>query len=213
VTRLFEVVNVEQGSEEWFQVRAGRVTGGEAAAVMAGKDTATRKDYRLKLAVERMTGKPEIDDYSNRYMRHGQETEPMARLAVEMRMKVLVRETGFLRHTSLLIGASLDGDIDDFAKTIEIKCPKPTTHVDYLQAGRLPAVYRWQVVHGLLVSGAQSCIFASYCPGLPDGLQLFCIEVHAKDLPLEEYETALKAFLKEVDDTHEQLLRLRKKHE
>lgn len=99
-----------------------------------------------------------------------------------------------------MTGVSLDGHSASFDALLELKCPKSTTHMGYLQAGKLPAAYRWQVVHGVYVSGAERVIFASYDDRMPEGLQLFTIEVAAKDLPLEEYSVALDKFLISVDE-------------
>lgn len=208
----FEVIEVAQGTPEWFAMRAGLVTGSNASAVMAGDTTAARADYRLRLAVERLTGTPQTDDFTNKHMQHGQEMEPMARLAVEMRHRIVVRQTGFLRSLVQPIGVSLDGDWQDFRYILELKCPKPTTHIGYMQAGKVPAVYRWQFTHGLYVTGAEGGIFASYDERLPEGLELFSLEVRAQDMPLEEYEKGLQRFLAEVDAEHEKLINLRKKN-
>jgi len=62
------VHDVEQGSEEWFKVRAGMPTASEFATVMAsgrgGGDSKTRRTYMLKLAGEILTGEPK-ENYSN----------------------------------------------------------------------------------------------------------------------------------------------------
>lgn len=209
--RPIEIINIEQGTDEWLAARAGRVTGSNASAVMAGEKTAARRDYILQLAVERLTGAPQLDDYTNKHIKHGSETEPLARIAVEDEYGITVRETGFIKHLELPIGVSLDGDWGDLKWILELKCPKSATHIDYMEANRLPAVYRWQVVHGLYVTGAEGAIFASYDPRVPEGLELFSLKVKAQDLPLEEYDLALRAFLKEVDEKYESLTNLQKK--
>jgi len=107
-----------------------------------------------------------------------------------------------------MIGTSLDGDVDDFAAIVEIKCPKSTTHVGYLDAGKLPAAYQPQIMHSLFVTGAKDAIFCSFDNRLPTGLELFVVDVKASDLPLEEYETALHKFLKEVADLEFKLLEM-----
>jgi hypothetical protein len=176
----------------------------------SGGEPAGKKDYRLKLAVERVTGRPQLDDFSNRHTRRGTEMEPIARIKVEQEHGLLFRETGFLSHKHKMIGVSLDGDADDFDTILELKNPKSTTHLQYLQANKLPAAYRWQMVHGMYVSGARYGIFASYDDRMPDGLQLFTVEVAAKDLPIEEYEKSLDAFLLSVDAMHNKLINLQK---
>lgn len=210
MTRNFEIIEVDQGTDEWFAARAGLLTGSIASAVYAAPTTAARADAKLQMAVERITGAAQIDGFTNKHIERGHDMEPMCRIAVEAAHKVVLLETGFLRHKTLPIGCSLDGHVNDFQKLAELKCPKSTTHVKYLQGGKLPAEYRWQVIHNLYVTGAQSCIFASYDDRVPEGLELFSIEVFAKDLPMEEYERDMKAFLAEVDALQAQLLEMQK---
>lgn len=208
----FDVLDLVQGSPEWLAARAGLVTGSCASAVTMGKDTAGRRDYILQLAIERIKGEAEIDDYQNRYMKHGKEVEPMARIAIEEARNVVIHETGFLRHKTLAIGASLDGHLGDYITTVEIKCPKSTTHVKYMQAGNIPSEYRVQVMHGLYITQAKTVLFASYDDRMPQGLELFSVEVPASAMPIELYEKALLAFLTEVEDMQGKLLEMRKRH-
>lgn len=213
MNRLFEIVDCEQGSDEWLLARAGRVTGSCADIVMmkplpSGGEAAGKKDYRLKLAVERITGKPQFDDFTSKHMRRGSEMEPLARVLVEQRHGVVFRETGFLRHKHKMIGVSLDGDAGDFSVITELKCPKSTTHLQYLQANKLPSAYRWQVIHGMYITGAKRCIFASFDDRMPEGLQLFTLEVDAKDLPVKEYSEELDGFLTSVSALERKLLQL-----
>lgn len=201
----FTVINAPQRSPEWFAARAGRVTGSCAKAVLMGDKTAGRADYRMQLAVERITGQPEISDYTNAAMQRGIEMEPLARLALEGQYGLMVRETGFCAHKDLMIGASLDGDVDEFAAIVELKCPKTTTHAAYWEAGCLPAEYKPQVMHNMLVTGAERAIFASFDNRFLAGLHLFVVEVKASDLPMEEYAKSLVKFLAEVDSLEAKL--------
>lgn len=215
-SRAFEVVQCEQNTPEWEQARCGRVTGSCASIIMmkdlpSGGEPAGKADYRLQLAVERLTGVPQLDDFQNRHTRRGHEEEPMARIAVEQRHSIMFHESGFLRHTGKMIGVSLDGHTKNFSAMLELKCPKSTTHMGYLQAGKLPAAYRWQVVHGLYVSGAERCLFASYDARMPEGLELFTTWVYAKDLPLEEYDRALDGFLLSVSAMEDRLRAMQQK--
>ena len=55
----FSIVNAPQRSPEWFAARAGRLTGsmaGDMLATIKSGEAAARRDYRLQLALERLTG-------------------------------------------------------------------------------------------------------------------------------------------------------------
>ena len=208
----FIVINAQQGTPEWLQARAGKVTGSRAAAVLMGKTTAGRRDYLQQLATERITGKPEENGFINEAMIRGSEMEPLARIAVEQKHGIVIRETGFCQSLSLPIGTSLDGDIDDFECIFETKSPKSTTHTGYLLAGVLPKQYEAQVMHSLLVTGAKRYLFASYDDRMPEGLHLFTVEGKAEDLPMDEYRKALHQFLTELNDLEAQLLEIQKRN-
>jgi len=201
--RRFEIIDCEQRSEPWFRARAGRLTGSVAADIFAtlksGGEPACRRDLRTRLVVERLTGKPQEDDFQNADMRRGIELEPAARKAYEARTGNLVEQTGFLAHTDLHIGCSLDGHVGDFEGIVELKCPRSARHFAYLKAKALPTEHRYQIVHNLFVSGAAWCDFVSYDPTMPDRLQVFVVRVLRDEKEMASYEFAARQFLKEVE--------------
>ncbi len=210
----FCIVKAEQRSELWFASRAGRVTGSKADAVLAkikSGEAAARRDYRLQLAVETITGKP-MDEgvFVNAAMQHGIDCEPLARAAIEDRLGLVVHETGFLACEDIMAGCSLDGHCGDFREIVEIKCPKSSTHVGYLKAGRLPPDYVAQVSHNLWVTGAEACHFVSFDDRLPEGLDFFHVRVARADLDIDGYAAEATRFLAEVEAEVEALRALRK---
>lgn len=200
MTRNFTVIDAPQRSPEWFAARLGRVTGSKAACVMMGEKTAGRADYMLQLALERITGTPEEGGYVSAEMQRGVDKEPLARMRAEADGE-FIRETGFISHNTLMIGASLDGDSDDFGRIWEFKAPKSTTHVKYLRSdgALLLQEYQYQVTHNLYVCGAQHAVVGSFDDRMPIGLEWVQRAATAADLPLAEYEKALLKFLAELD--------------
>jgi predicted phage-related endonuclease len=204
----FTIHDAPQGTPEWLAARAGRLTGSRAGNMLAkikSGEAAARRDYRVQLVTERLTGSPQEDGFISADMRWGTETEPLARMAYEAHTGVIVRETGFLAHNELAVGCSLDGDIDGFRGLVEFKCPRSATHIGYLQDNRLPPKYAPQVMHNLWVTGAEWCDFVSFDPRLPDNLQLFVIRVLRPDVDLQAYEAEALTFLREVDNLEQQL--------
>ena len=49
---------------------------------------------------------------------------------------------------------------------MEIKCPAPATHVEYLRGGVLPSKYKQQVMGCLWITGRQWWDFMSYHPNM-----------------------------------------------
>jgi hypothetical protein len=216
--RAFRVVGVTQGSPEWFAARCGLLTGSAAADVLAevktkGKEAADRRNLRVKLVVERLTGQPQEDGYVSFDMQRGKDLEPAAFTAYAIDAGEIAKTYGFLAHDALPIGFSPDGIVGDFEGLVELKCPKSATHLGYLKAGVLPSDYRPQVLHGLWVTGAQWCDFASFDPRFTPDLQLFRIRIErtpAVELEIAAYRECALKFLQEVEDELAAVLTLRK---
>jgi hypothetical protein len=201
--RPFTVVDAPQRSEEWREARAGRATSSRACDVVdflkSGSESARRRDYRLQLVCERLTGRPQDSEYVNDDMRRGNELEPDAIAAYEAREGVLVEQTGFIAHNGIEAGASLDGHLGDFDSLIEVKAPRPATHLKYLQSDSAPADYVPQMLHAIWLTGAVWCDFISFCPQMPDGLRLHVVRFLPTNDQIRQYERQLIAFLNECD--------------
>jgi hypothetical protein len=91
--RNFIVSEHPQNTPEWFADRSGRATGSKAAAVTAkvkSGEAATRADYRVQLALERLLCKPCADEFSNDDTERGHEREPFARMRYEIQTGITV---------------------------------------------------------------------------------------------------------------------------
>jgi hypothetical protein len=210
----FTICDAEQRSPEWFAARAGRATGSNADCVTAQGKTAnaeavTRRDYRVRLAVERIIGKSQEDDYLSADMRRGIELEPEAILSYEAFTGNLVRRTGFLVMTDHLVGCSLDFDVNDFEGFGELKCPKAAIHIEYIKARRVPPTYVKQITHNFWVTGAKWVDFVSYNNEVPEHLQTFVVRAERHEFDIAGYETALLRFLAEVNLTVKEIQALR----
>jgi len=155
-------IDVEQGSEQWYALKAGKITGTRFAKVMAGDSTATYKDLITDLAGEIITGEME-ETYSNSIMERGILLEPEARKVYEQEIEK-VKEMGFclLDDYKEWVGFSPDGLPGK--GLLEIKCPIRKTHLNYIEKNALPNEYKWQIQGGMMVTGAEYCDFMSYYP-------------------------------------------------
>jgi len=206
------IIECEQRTPEWFAARAGRLTGSVAADILAklksGGEPAARRDLRVQLAVERLTGTPMESGFVSTAMQWGIDSEPRARARYEAESGNIVRQTGFVTRKDLLVGCSLDGDVRGFEGILEIKCPKSATHVSYLKERELPSDYRAQVMHNMWVTGAQWCDFVSFDDRMPPGLDYWCIRVPRDEAVIAAYESEVRRFLTEVDSEVGQLRNL-----
>ena len=194
---------MEQRSDEWFEASLGKVTASKIADVMStlktGKEAITRKNYRIQLVSERLTGK-KADSFMNDAMRIGIEREEDARTTYMFKHND-VEEVGFIDHPSIpMTGASPDGLVGDDG-LIEIKCPLATTHTDTIISGEAPSKYIPQMQWQMACTGRQWCDFVSLNPDFPENLQLFVVRVDRDDTIIQELEDGVKKFLSEVDET------------
>lgn len=200
--RNFTIFECEQRTPEWLGARCGKLTGSVAGDMLAQIKTgeaAARRDLRLQLVCERLTGRPTESGFVSKDMERGNELEAAAVAAYERATGAFVESSGFLQHTSLLAGCSLDGHVGDFAGILEVKVPKSATHLGYIRANAVPSNHLPQITHNTWLSGAEWCDFVSFDDRMPEGLQLVIVRVHAKDLDLAGYEVKARAFLAEVD--------------
>lgn len=200
-----KVLTAEQRSDAWRAARAGMLTGTCAADILAVRkrgsgDLQCRMDLRRRLVCERITGVPVDDVTPSKAMQHGTEKEPTAFAAYEAATRQLVKRVGFVAHDELPAGCSPDGYVGDFLGLVELKCPKSTTHLEYLTAGGVPDEYLPQITHNLWVTGAHWCDFVSFDDRFPQHeLRLFRVRVARSDVDLAAYELAVRLFLDEVE--------------
>ena len=210
----FVICTAEQRSPEWFAARLGRVTGSKAAAVLAkgkgNEEAVTHRDYRVRLAVEQITGVyDDDDDFQSRDMKRGVELEPEAIGAYECYRGEITRRTGFLSMTDVMAGCSLDFDINNLEGFGELKCPRAAIHLQYIEDNRVPPAYDKQILHNFWVSGAKWCDFISYNATVPEHLRLFVYRVDRDESVIAEYDRAVKRFLAEVTLTVKKIRQLK----
>jgi putative phage-type endonuclease len=199
----FTVIAAEQRSPLWFIARAGLLTGSRAADMLAtikSGEAAARRDYRMQLVCERLTGQPQEDGFVNAAMQRGIDLEPRAFAAYEALTGAMAVRTGFLLSSTHMAGCSLDGHVENFTGIVEIKCPKSSTHLKYWRGpGKAPDDYIPQITHNLWITGAEWCDFLSFDDRFPEELQTFLVRVKRSDVDIDGYEKKALAFLAEVE--------------
>jgi len=189
-----------QGTQEWKQMRAGKVTASRIADIIAktksGYST-SRANYMTELVIERFGVISE--GYVNDAMIWGTETEPLARIEYEKRNLVSVDQIDFVMHPTIkMTGASPDGLIGNDG-ILEIKCCNTSTHLNYLIDDIFPVKYKPQVMWQLACTERKWADFVSYDPRAPEGLQYFSIRVNRDDEYISFLEKEVTLFLNELD--------------
>ena len=184
------IINCEQGSPEWLQARLGVPSASSYSKLITttGKASAQAEAYINQLVAERITGESSFFQVTDP-MQRGMDLEPEARVRYEMETGNLVEQVGFLMHDTLEAGASPDGLVGE-SGGLEIKCPMPSTHIEYLRDGRLPSKYIQQVQGCLWISGRDWWDFMSYHPKMtPLIIRVYRDEVFIKALELAVIDT------------------------
>jgi putative phage-type endonuclease len=192
---------MQQGTNEWFSARVGKVTASRVADIMAKTKSgysASRENYMAQLIVERFTGE-KSESFSSAAMQWGTEQEPFARAAYEAREGVFVDEVGFISHPTIDgAGASPDGLVGDDG-LVEIKCPNTATMIDTLINETVPNKYYAQMQMQMACTGRAWCDYVVFDPRMPSNAQLFVKRVVRDDKFVADMESEITKFLDEVD--------------
>jgi len=193
---------IEQGSPEWHALRCGKATASRIADIVRKTKTgvsATRERYMGQLIAERLTGTV-ADSFKSSDMEWGTATEAEARIAYEFHRNQPVEPVDFVVHPGIAMsGASPDGFVASDG-LIEIKCPATHTHVDTLLRRMVAPDYLIQMQWQMACTGRQWCDFASYDPRMPEHMRLWVHRVQRDQEHIEQLESAVRAFLSELDD-------------
>ena len=131
--RPFTVIACDQRSPQWLAARCGRLTGSRAEdafrTTKTGAWSAERKNLKMQLVLERLTGQPQERHVGGYQVRDGIAREPAARFAYECTTGAIVRQCGFVSDTELPIGCSPDGVLEAFEGLVSIKCGIAATHL------------------------------------------------------------------------------------
>lgn len=163
--------NLEQGSAEWLEARAGLLTASVIGQLITTKtvlpaQNETTRALTAQLVAERLTGHVEPTFTSDDMLR-GTLDEPYARDAYAEhyapvdQVGFMVRDLGVAR-----IGFSPDGLVGSDG-LIEIKSRRQKKHLATVLADQVPTENMAQIQCGLLVSGREWCDYISWCGGMP----------------------------------------------
>lgn len=194
-------IDAPQRSDQWFAARLGVVTGSRMADVLSrikSGESAARRDYRTQLVLERLCGRSMESDYLNADMQRGIDLEPLAIARYESLTGQIVTRSGFLRHPQLMTGASVDGHVGAEG-LVEVKCPRPATHLTAVRGQTIPAEYLPQCQHALWISGCRWIDWVSYGPDFPPSLDLVVVRLARNARAMAAHEQAVTAFLDEID--------------
>jgi len=196
-----KIISCEQYSETWWAARRGLPTSSKFDKLITpgGKASTQSTQYMYELIAEGTVHEEEEAFEQSEWMLRGSELEPEARNWLSMKRGEEVRQVGLIVNDAGTYGASPDGLPGD-AIGLEIKCPKGSTHVRYLDEGKLPPKYAPQVHGQMLVTGFDEWLFMSYHPNFEPLLVTVKRDDYTKKL-----EIAVDAFVTRLAETRKRL--------
>lgn len=160
-----------QGSDEWLLARKGKVTASILDKIITSKtgELSKQSDDLINELIEEAFF-PTLNAWQGNYwMQWGKQFEDEAREAFMAETLFDVRTVGFVHGSIGPCGCSPDGLILSDAgipiSGVEIKCPRPKTHVGYVRAGGLPDEYRQQCHGSMAMTGLRDWHFWSFVKG------------------------------------------------
>lgn len=159
--RIYE--DIVQGTDEWFEVKKGKMTASHATAIMAnGKGLHT-------LVEEIITDLYSSDNYpeftnrlDNRHIARGNEYESKARTIYELETGNKVKQVGFVELDEYT-GASPDGLVGDNG-LIEIKNPANKEFMRLALTGKIDSNHMNQMQMQMYVTGREWCDYFVFNP-------------------------------------------------
>jgi putative phage-type endonuclease len=195
------IKDVEQGSEEWLQMRLGCITASKMADLMSNgrgsKPSKTAETYMMKLIAERLTGESE-PFFENAAMKWGTETEDQARAMYELNEGVDVEEVAFIKRCDF-IGISPDGLVGDTGM-VEIKCPTSSTQIKRFFTEDYSSDYKAQIQAQLWVAEREYCDFLSFDPRIETDASYLLKKVYRDDEYIKSMEEKTAQFIETMQE-------------
>jgi hypothetical protein len=167
------ILDVVQGSTEWFEARKGIPSASKFGTIMAsgkdGSESITRLEYLRRLAGEVITGRVAEETFKSGAMERGKEMEPRAIADYERRRNVTVQRVGLGINFSGLkkCCASPDGLVG-FDGGLETKTMRPDKMIPLLERGAtMQPEHRAQVFGNMLVFERDWWDFKIFYEGMP----------------------------------------------
>ena len=162
-----KIYNFEQRTEDWYNIRKGKMTASNAETIIAnGKGLET---YIYNLMAEYYSS-AEKENYINADMQRGIDLDTEAKIEFQFYTGLDIKEVGCVELNEYIL-ASPDGLIGDDG-LIEIKCPNDSIYFKLLLSNNIKPEYIAQMQMQMYVTERQYCYFVSYNPNFEKSLYI-----------------------------------------
>lgn len=198
-------IDVEQGTDEWFDLRLKIPTSSNFAKIMAHHDAKTPKwgdpaiKYARQKATERITGVRDTSGgFYNKNMERGTLLEPLAIRNYERETLYTANNGGIFLSDGISYPKCGDSPDSLIGKRgcLEVKSVIANTQWKRLEEGGYDKSYKWQIAGHMLLGNRDWCDFAQFCPEMPKDSQLYIYRVDRD----EDMISRLKSRLRDFED-------------
>lgn len=158
----YKILNMEQGTPEWFEARSKFVTASEVHKLLSngrgGAPSKTRQTYLYEKVAECLVGANCSSFKGNAHTERGNMDEPLLRAQYQLETGNICTEIGFAYND--FMGCSPDGLIGKDGG-IEIKSKLPHLQIAIIDKQEVPSEHMAQIQACLLVTGAKWWDFVS----------------------------------------------------
>lgn len=209
------LTSFEQGSPEWKQARAGKVTASRAKdardKLKSGAASGKQISYACQVALERVSGQPADATFENWQMREGHVQEPIARATYERRTGNLVDEVGAFATDDDLFLYSPDGLIDDDG-LLEVKSLFSPERIMTIVGNGDTSDFEDQCMFGLWLTGRKWIDLVIWVPALnhmvikritrdEDAIEALEADLMAFARLVTQYENTLRTAIQSTTET------------
>lgn len=192
-----KIINVTQGSPEWFAARRLKLTASHAQAIAAnGKGLET---YCHDLVAEYLSTAEKIQ-FTNEHTERGKKLEPEARSVYEFETNRTIEEAGFVLMDGQddYVGCSPDGLIGNKEGGVELKCKMDREHLRQVIYGidEIDTAHLWQIQMNMLICEAKWWDYVCYNPNFDK--KIFITRIPADLKKHEELRRGFEAGKKKI---------------
>lgn len=154
---------VEQGTEEWFELKKGKMTASHATAIMANGKGLTSLVEEIITDLYSSDNYPEFTNrLSNKHVDRGNEYEAKARAIYELETGNKVKQVGFVELDEYA-GCSPDGLVGEDG-LIEIKSPANKEFMRLALTGKIDSNHLNQMQMQMYITGRSWCDYFVFNP-------------------------------------------------
>lgn len=199
------VIDVEQRSDEWLELRKGKIAGTTLGEIYSKRGG--RKLGFYQVIAERLSLDPDEENRMDRGIR----LEEEAREMFESKTNKKVIEVGLcVSDLNPAIINSPDGLIKNrgkFTEAVEIKCLSPARHLQAVIENKVPDEFESQKMQYFVVNESLKTLYFIFYDPRVLTVPYHVIEVHRKDVEekIEFFKTFQLERLAEIDKIVEEL--------